>query len=107
MVPFVFQSSNRLIQILWNDNRETHVFFDEDFDRGKQPYEAFWRLTEDAVETLTIHGLLSRSDLPADRLGTDSFEIRKSHYSRHWMLFVHQFAKSHPGRCRDRHRHHL
>ena len=96
-VPFVFQTDNRLIRIFWRDKREIQVFIDENFDCGQEAYEAFWPLAESAVEMLAACGLLQSEDPPPDPSGPAFFEVKKTHFAKQWMVFVHRFANAHPG----------
>jgi hypothetical protein len=96
-VPMVFQMDNRQVRLGFRHEREIQAFIDDDFSCGKEGYERFWPLTEDTVETLSAWGLMKPDDPAPDPQDVHLYELKKSHYPKQWMLFVHRFARSHPG----------
>jgi hypothetical protein len=73
------------------------VFIDDDVPRGVEAYELFCPLAESAVEILTACKVLFPTEASPKQTLSYYPEAKKSHYAKQWMLFVHGFAKAHPG----------
>ena len=96
-VQFVFARTRRLIREIGRHTSAIHVFFDDEFDRGKKAYEAFCPLAELVVEILATHKLLDRTEGRPDPSEPHAFEAIKNHSAKQWVEFVHRFARDHPG----------
>ena len=79
---------------LWREKRETQVFIDKDYQRGKEAYEAFCQLAEQAVAILAASGVFKPIDAPPASGPDNPFpaDARNNHYAKEWMTFVHRFA---------------
>jgi nucleoside phosphorylase len=92
----VFGKSNRLIQYLKRPPNTIQIFIDDDFQRGREAFEALRSLAETSVEILAAHKLFEPSAPPPSDSEPLWFEANKNHYAAQWMLFIHENVRKRP-----------